>query len=147
MAFQRYVMEVASGASPHCSGALKLAFGNTVNVIKQEHQKIEDERRAREEAEKQAAIEAARREELMSRPVLECRTTWQSGQADYWDQYQRNQYQRTGCGEVLVQNVGNVCACGRALVCSKCSWTWSGGNVCESCGGTFRTENLPPPIA
>jgi hypothetical protein len=53
-AFQRYVQDVASGASPHCYDALKLAFGNTVAGIKRERQKIVDKREeeAREQAKK-----------------------------------------------------------------------------------------------
>ena len=53
---------MASGAVPHCYDALKLAFGNTVDAIEQERQRIADERKARE-AEK--ALE-------MLRPILRC---------------------------------------------------------------------------
>jgi len=37
VAFKQHVQKAASGASPHCYGALRLAFGNTIDAIKQEH--------------------------------------------------------------------------------------------------------------
>jgi len=43
LAFQQYVLEVAGGASPHRYGALRLAFVNTIDGIKQKRQKIEEE--------------------------------------------------------------------------------------------------------
>lgn len=122
MAFQQYVLEAASGASPYRYSALRLTFGNTINAIKQERQKIEEEQKAREEA--------ARQEELMSRPVLECRMTLE---ARGWERYQR-----IGCGEMSIQDVTDACTCGRSLVCSKCHWAWGRGNVCENCDRKFR---------
>ena len=63
-AFQQYVLEVvASGTSPHCYNALKLTFGNTIDAIKRERKGVADEQKALE-AEKRAAIEVARREEV-----------------------------------------------------------------------------------
>jgi len=128
VAFQQYILEVASGASPHRYGALRLAFGNTIDAIKQERQKIEDERKAREEA--------TRSEELMSRPTLECRTTGKMGRREIG---RRGRAQTIpGCGEVSIQGVVNKCTCGRSLVCSKCGQTWDGGNACWGCSQAFR---------
>ena len=45
-AIQQYIQDVASGASPHCYGALRLAFGNTMNVKKYKRQKIAVEPKA-----------------------------------------------------------------------------------------------------
>ena len=130
MAFQQHVLEVAGGASSHCYDALKLAFGNTIDAIKQERKKIADEQEARKEAEKratieaekQAAIEAVKRE-LMQRPMLTCE----------W-----------GCHgqEVSIQqanSLSNCRNCGRSFVCSKCRTRWGRtGVVCGSCGEAFR---------
>ena len=117
---QQRILEMAGGASPHRCDALKLAFGNTIDAINQERKKIADERKAREEAEKQAAIEAARLRELASRPTLKC---------------------RRGCEEVSIQDAGRgdrCSSCRRPLVCSECNETWNKGNVCVGCGRKFR---------
>jgi hypothetical protein len=55
IAVQQCIQEMAGGTTPHCYDALRLAFGKTVNAIKQ---KIADEQKAREE--------------YASRPRLEC---------------------------------------------------------------------------
>ena len=130
MTFQQYVLEAAGGASPYRCSALKLTFGNTIDAIKQERQKVEEERKAREEAEKQVAIEAERHKVYMARPMLECPMTLED---DDWDSYQR-----MGCGEVSIQDVRNGCHCGRSLVCSKCHQIWGGGEICVGCDQKFR---------
>jgi len=143
-AFQQSVLEVATGASPHCYDVLKLTFGNTIGAIKRERQKIADERKAlqeiadekarqkiadekarqkaNEEAKKQAEIETARLEELMSRPMLKCSMTqWGGGM----------------CGEVSIQdNRGNACPHNKS--CSKCGRIWGGAEICGGCDREFR---------
>jgi len=110
--FQRYVQEVASGAVPHCRDALKFAFGNTVDAIKEERQKIADERKARE-------AEKARE---MSRPMLKC-----------------NLSQLNGCMEVSVNSVvRSRCSCNGSLRCSACNRAWKTGSTCGGCGKVFR---------
>ena len=118
--FQRHVQEVASGAAPHCRDALKLAFENTVDAIKQERQRIVDERKAREAEEAREAERA--REEEMSRPMLKCGQSW------------------CGYGEISINNVGGSGCynCGNYLVCSACNGSWRGGATCSSCGKIFR---------
>jgi hypothetical protein len=44
-AFQECLQEVACGTSTHCYDALKLTFGNAINTIKQERQKIAGEQK------------------------------------------------------------------------------------------------------
>ena len=128
MAFQQHVLEVAGGASPHCYDALRLAFGNTIDSIKQERKKIVEEQKARKEAEKRAAIEAEKqaaieavRRELVSLPMLGC---------------------ERGCqGEVSIQQANSMGGCGScygSFVCSKCRRRWEGTGVCGGCGGAFR---------
>ena len=119
--FQRYVQEVANGAIPHCRDALKLAFGNTVDGIKKERQRIVDERKAREAEEAREAERA--REEEMSRPMLKC-----------------SQSQWYMCGVVSINGmVGSGCSnCGGYLWCTACNQEWGGGPTCGGCGKIFR---------
>jgi hypothetical protein len=121
VALQRYVQEIACGASPHCYNALKLTFGNTINGIKQERRMIAEEKKVREEAEK----EAARREELMSRPMLKCTRVGIS--------------QEGSCGMVSIRDTrhGIMCSCTRLLACSACNRVWGGTNTCGSCNKAF----------
>ena len=116
-AFQQHVQEVASGTSPHCYDVLKLTFGNTIDAIKRERQKIADERKGREDAEE----EAARREELMSRPMLKCT-------------------RGLSCGMVSIQDPGHGirCSCTRLLACSACNRVWGGNDSCGGCNKAFR---------
>jgi hypothetical protein len=53
---------MASGVSPHCYDALKLTYGNTIDTIKQEHQKIADEQKAHGEAKRKVVILKKRRQ-------------------------------------------------------------------------------------
>ena len=125
MEFQRHVLEAASGASPHCYDALKLAFGNTIDVIEQEQERrrIEAEREAREKAKKQAAIEEERKL-ATSRPTLNCTTG------------------RLGCvSGASFQDVtlwGQCSRCYNKLVCSGCGSGWTGSRACHSCNLSFR---------
>jgi hypothetical protein len=114
-AFQQHVQEVASGTSPHCYEVLKLTFGNTIDEINRERQKIADERKARENAEKEAA------KEFMSRPMLKCTRV-------------------SSCGMISIQDAihKNRCSCKKKLVCSTCGQMWEGTNSCEGCSRTFR---------
>jgi hypothetical protein len=122
--FLQYVQEAASGATPHCYDALKLTFGNTVDAIKQERQKIADKRKAREaEIAREAQIA---REAEMSRPMLKCTLN------------------NTRCSQVSIANLARSIRkcpswyCSGGLMCSACSWIWGGGENCHGCGKAFR---------
>ena len=122
MEFQRHVLEVASGASPHCYDALKLAFGNTIDVIEQEQeqerQRIEAEREAREEAERQEEAK-----NLMLRPTVMC----PKGRVGHTNASFRDVAYGSGCS-----------ICNRALVCSGCGNGWRGSSFCDACDMAFR---------
>ncbi|KAF9779436.1 hypothetical protein BJ322DRAFT_1087472 [Thelephora terrestris] len=136
--FQEYVHEVAGGATPHCYDALKLAFGNTVDAIREERRKIADKRKACEAeiaCEAQIAREAqiereARYAEItrearyaaMSRPTLKCARD-------------------TTCGEISIAKAvsGHWCSgYGAELACSACNQKWHAGKFCSGCGKAFR---------
>ena len=128
MAFQQHVLEMANGTLSHRYDALKLTFGNVVDAIKQEHKRIVDEQKARneaEEAEKRVAVEAEKRAavavtKLMARPTLKC--------------------QRNSCREVSTKDVqhGNRCSCGYSFACSGCGRAWGGTDTCGGCNKEFR---------
>ena len=107
---QRYIQAAAGGVSPHCYDALRLAFGKTVNAIKDEGQRI-------------AEVEAKRKAEFMSRPMLRCH--WHCGDG------------KLSIGKAIA--MGRCPDCDRPLVyCSACNRRWLGGDTCQGCDKPFR---------
>jgi len=110
-AVQQHVQEMASGPSPHCYDALRLAFGYTVDAIKQERQKITDERN-----------------EFASRPRLKCRNR----PSDRCNKEISIDDQRGG-------STGRYCGnCSGVFECSTCGLVWRGNDVCRDCKKAFR---------